>query len=75
MYRTPEETEEIIKTRLNRRQEGITDFVLHRIVINDYENDMIIAEVGYTWYLNGHPKPVKLIELCFLKLDGEWINL
>lgn len=65
-----EEIISIIYHLLSQMQEGITDFKFYEIVRQT--NDFLLVTVGYTWFLNGHKKPVSKINRSFYKEGGNW---
>lgn len=68
------EIEQIIYDVLNGRIEGIKDFIFHKLI--EYrKNELIRAKVSYTWFLNGHAKPVENADVILVLMDGKWRRL
>lgn len=62
--------EKICGDLLNNMQEGVTGYVFHKI--NNIKDNFVWVDVSYTWYLNGHPKPVSHAERILFKEENKW---
>ena len=58
-----EEAARLVYDSLNKMEEGITDYVFHKI--EKRTKDVLIVRVSYIWSLHGHKKPVKNIQCAF----------
>lgn len=67
---TKKEVVRIVHDMLNKRKEGITHFILHKII--KQTDNFLMVEVSYHWYLNGHEKPVSHIDASFYKENNVW---
>lgn len=59
-----EEAARLVYDSLNKMEEGITDYVFHKI--EKRTKDVLIVRVSYTWSLHGHKKPVKTSSVHFI---------
>lgn len=68
-----EEAARLVYDSQNKMEEGITDYVFHKI--EKRTKDVLIVRVSYIWSLHGHKKPVKNIQCAFYNENGKWIRI
>jgi|GEM_PF-6213774 hypothetical protein len=70
---TKDEVIHIVYNELNKRQEGISDFIFHNII--KQTDHFLIVNISFTWSLHGWKKQVKNTMYVLHKENGNWKTL